>query len=349
MVEATVVLIPLLLMIAAFLTAPSWIAHRKGYRWAPWMLTGIPGLLAVCLLWRANGDAVSPAVRTRRCWRGNALGIALTTLTLITVAWRIFEVGAQTQMQEAGSTWQLLDDDAKRLLQQGDYANATTVSQDALRLAERTYGSDSLPVAVSLNNLAAIYQRQQRYASAEPLLKRAVGIYLQSPSASDTDLAANYCNLAINYVEMKQDDNATLYYWKCLGILEKPGKKFDPAICRIMIALSQVSRRSGKYAEAESFLNRSCTSGQRLLGHDHVDVINSFINLGALYLDQRRYSDAESVFVRVVAVIEQKYGTHSQALIDPLAGLVTAYKATDRPEFARQTEQRLKAIPQVLK
>ena len=349
MVEAFVVLIPLLLMIAALIAAPSWIAQRKGYHWAPWMLTGIPGLLAACLLWRANGDEVPPAVNTRRRSRGNALGIALTVLTLIAVTWRIFEAKTQTRMQEAGQTWQLLDDDAKRLMQQGDYINATTVSQDALRLAERTYGSDSASVAVSLNNLAAIYQRQQRYATAEPLLKRAVGIYLQSPSATDMDLAATYYNLAINYVEMRQDDYATLYYWKCLGILEKPGRKFDPAICRILIALSQVSRRSGKYAEAESFLNRSCTSGQQLLGHDHADVINSFVNLGSLYLDQRRYAEAESVFLRVVPVIEQTYGPHSQVLIDPLAGLATVYKGTDRQELAQQTERRLKGIPKALK
>ena len=41
---------------------------------------------------------------------------------------------------------------------------------------EKTGGLDSAEVAPELNNLAALYQRQERYADAEPLFKRALAI-----------------------------------------------------------------------------------------------------------------------------------------------------------------------------
>jgi Tetratricopeptide repeat len=38
---------------------------------------------------------------------------------------------------------------------------------------EKSVGLDSVVIAPELNNLAALYQRQGRYAEAEPLFKRA--------------------------------------------------------------------------------------------------------------------------------------------------------------------------------
>jgi tetratricopeptide (TPR) repeat protein len=46
----------------------------------------------------------------------------------------------------------------------------------ALAISERALGPDDPDVATSLNNLAALYRAQGRYADAEPLYKRALAI-----------------------------------------------------------------------------------------------------------------------------------------------------------------------------
>ena len=45
----------------------------------------------------------------------------------------------------------------------------------SLAISEKALGPDHPDVAISLNNLAALYNDQGRYADAEPLYKRVVG------------------------------------------------------------------------------------------------------------------------------------------------------------------------------
>jgi hypothetical protein len=41
---------------------------------------------------------------------------------------------------------------------------------------EKVFGLESAEVGAGLSNLAALYQRQERYADAEPLFKRSLAI-----------------------------------------------------------------------------------------------------------------------------------------------------------------------------
>ena len=54
----------------------------------------------------------------------------------------------------------------------GKYAAASEVATRALELAEGPLEPDHLCVGTTLNNVAALYRVQDRYAEAEPLHKR---------------------------------------------------------------------------------------------------------------------------------------------------------------------------------
>src|SRR4030042_1721628 len=80
-----------------------------------------------------------------------------------------------------GST-QSLDDGARlnqqfiQLYRQGRYKEAIPFAERALSIYEKALGPDHPNVAISLNNLAVIYQALGDYKKAEPLLKRSLGI-----------------------------------------------------------------------------------------------------------------------------------------------------------------------------
>ncbi len=59
----------------------------------------------------------------------------------------------------------------RNLYQAGRYEEAVPHWQKALELSEREFGPDHPNVAIDLNNLAALYYVQGRYAEAEPLHK----------------------------------------------------------------------------------------------------------------------------------------------------------------------------------
>jgi tetratricopeptide (TPR) repeat protein len=51
-------------------------------------------------------------------------------------------------------------------------------------------------VAQSLNNLALLYKAQSRYADAEPLYQRALGIFEKNPGPEHPDVATSLENYA---------------------------------------------------------------------------------------------------------------------------------------------------------
>ncbi|MGI2909814.1 tetratricopeptide repeat protein, partial [Tolypothrix sp. VBCCA 56010] len=57
---------------------------------------------------------------------------------------------------------------------QGRYSEAEPLYQKALQLYQRLLGEEHPHVAMSYNNLAALYQSQGRYSEAEPLYQKAL-------------------------------------------------------------------------------------------------------------------------------------------------------------------------------
>jgi tetratricopeptide (TPR) repeat protein len=62
------------------------------------------------------------------------------------------------------------------LYQQGRYAEAIPVAEKVLAIVEKALGPEHPHVALSLNNLAALYDSLGDYARAEPLFQRALSI-----------------------------------------------------------------------------------------------------------------------------------------------------------------------------
>jgi tetratricopeptide (TPR) repeat protein len=63
----------------------------------------------------------------------------------------------------------LLNGMASALMHAGDYVAAEPLYQQALAIQEKALGADHPDMATSLDNLAALYRREGRYAEAEPL------------------------------------------------------------------------------------------------------------------------------------------------------------------------------------
>ena len=77
-------------------------------------------------------------------------------------------------------------------------------------------GPDHPDVATSLNNLAALYHDQGRYADAEPLYKRSLAIHEKSLGPDHPDVATSLNNLAELYqakVVMRMPSRSTSERW----------------------------------------------------------------------------------------------------------------------------------------
>ena len=76
-------------------------------------------------------------------------------------------------------------------------------------------------MATSLNNLAALYDTQGQYATAEPLYQRALVIREKAMSPEHPDVAESLDNLAGLYRAKGQYAKAESFYQRALAIWEK--------------------------------------------------------------------------------------------------------------------------------
>ena len=89
-----------------------------------------------------------------------------------------------------------------------------------------------------LNNLAALYQRQQRYADAEPLFKRALAVREKSLGHGHPDLGQSLNNLATHYEKLGRHGDSEPLFKRALAIYEKAAGPEHPAVA----TLSEQSR-----------------------------------------------------------------------------------------------------------
>jgi tetratricopeptide (TPR) repeat protein len=112
----------------------------------------------------------------------------------------------------------------------------------ALSIHEKALGSDHSKVALSLNNLAALYLSQGRYADAEPLYKRSLAIREKALGPNHPDVAGSLNNLADLYGLQGRYAEAELIQKRSLAIKEKA---FGPDHPDVALSLNNLGGCSG--------------------------------------------------------------------------------------------------------
>ena len=123
--------------------------------------------------------------------------VSFNTLSVVIMMVLGLSFGSIASAQEA--RWKALKNQVKALYEQGKYREGIPVAKEALKVTEETFGSDHPDVAISLNNLAVLYDYQGRYAQAEPLYKRSLAIRENSLGPNHPHVAQSLNNLAFLY------------------------------------------------------------------------------------------------------------------------------------------------------
>ncbi len=116
--------------------------------------------------------------------------------------------------------WDSIMADAAKAYQQADYAQAEKLLLAALKEAEK-FGEQDPRLAASLNNLAALYDTQGKYAQAEPLYRRALAIREKVLGPEHPAVATSLNNLAGLYYAQGKYTQAEPLFQRALAIREK--------------------------------------------------------------------------------------------------------------------------------
>ncbi len=240
-----------------------------------------------------------------------------------------------------------LDNLATLYINQGRYTDAEPLYKEALEIRKKQIRNnyfriisifDSLPrekqlgdnypdIAISLNNLAELYQSQGRYSEAEPLLKEALAIDKKQLGDNDPATAASLNNLAVFYIDQKRYIAAEPLLKEALAIDKKQLGDNHPATARTLNNLALLYQSQGRYTEAEPLLKEALAIRKKQLGDNHPDTAASLNNLALLYQSQGRYTDAELLLKEALAIRKKQLGDNHPNTATSLKNLAVLYEA----------------------
>jgi tetratricopeptide (TPR) repeat protein len=235
------------------------------------------------------------------------------------------------------------------LEEQGKYKEGEEVTQLALAIDERAFGSEHAQVASLLNNLALLYDDEARCAEAEPLYRRALQMDEKLLGPDHRDVATDLNNLAALYVNEGKYVEAEPLYKRAIAIGETTLGASHPDVATRLSNLAILFSRAGRYAEAEPLYKRALAIDEEKLGPEHPLVATTLNNLGSLYWETKRYAEAEPVDRRALRMWEKTLGPNHPKVGLSLNNLATLYDDEGRyaeaePLFKRSLEITEKAL-----
>ncbi|CAM9555463.1 unnamed protein product [Scytosiphon promiscuus] len=184
-------------------------------------------------------------------------------------------------------------------------------------------------VAMALNNLALALKGRGDVQGAEPLLRRALQMSIDSQGAEHPEVATRLNSLALLLASDGRVVEAEGLHRQALEIA---GKVYGPEhadVATYLNNLARVLKAQDKYAEAEPLQRSALAIGERMLGTNHSDVATYYNNLSRLVRAQKRLEEAEPLQRRAVEIGERVLGPNSPDLatwVNNLGRLLMARK-----------------------
>lgn len=140
---------------------------------------------------------------------------------------------------------------AKAAMEAGDYTNAQTLFERALRQRGETFGESSAAYAAALVDVARAYQAtQKRSADAVALYRQALPIQEATLGPDHPDVAATLYYLALDAHSRKQRDVAMPLYQRALEIRTKAFGTSDPRLAELLTPMGMLSGEESLYQRA---------------------------------------------------------------------------------------------------
>ena len=192
---------------------------------------------------------------------------------------------------------------------------------------------------MSLANLADVYQLQERYGEAEPLIKRSLGIYEKVEGPDHHYVGIVLHTLATLYRAQGRYLDAEPLYKRSLAIREKALGPDHPDVGASLNNLAQLYQSQGHYAEAEQLYKRGLAITEKAVGADQPRTSRIAGNLGSFLKSEGRLDEAEPLLKHALDAGEKSLDTmHPQVIraTVQLADSMACRAAWRKPGAVRQ-------------
>jgi CHAT domain-containing protein/Tfp pilus assembly protein PilF len=240
--------------------------------------------------------------------------------------------------------WYQLSEQVVQLQEKGKIAEAIPLAQDAVRVAEATYGPQDRHLGLSLNVLGVLFEDVEKFTDADATLRRALDVMTRASGAESRDTASVLGNLGELYRLEGRYPEAEHSTQQALSIQKKVLAPNDQHIATSASNLALIYVSEGKYADAEPLYLRAKAIDEKLVGSGNRDLAVDLTNLGDLESKMGKDAAAEPLFAQALSIDSKILGNNHPQIAQDLSNLANAYLSEGKFASAESLFQRALAI-----
>jgi CHAT domain-containing protein len=226
-------------------------------------------------------------------------------------------------------TWESLNQQIEQAYLKGDFKESIRLAKLALEAA-----SDPKQTGHSLDRLGFLYYESGNLKDGEPLIRQSLELRKTKVGPDTADYAETANDLAIVCRDTARFPEALAMAQEAVAIRSRVLGKTDKLLAESLNTLGTVYSYQGQYEQAASKFEEALA-----IHESHLDPANPdpeygtlCINMGGNYQRMGKYSRAESLFQKGLAVLAKVPGKDSPSYAISLIGL--AYLQTDMGNYS---------------
>jgi non-specific serine/threonine protein kinase/serine/threonine-protein kinase len=207
----------------------------------------------------------------------------------------------------------------------GLHPEAEKQLERALDLRRRVLGPEHADTLKSMTNLAAVDERQAKYAQAEALDIQILEIKRRVLGPEHPDTLASMNNLAVVFDDEGKYAQAEALDSQTLEIRRRVLGPEHPDTLMTTANLAIVFDYEGKYAQAEALDSQTLEIKRRVLGPEHPETLVSMNNLANVYDYEGKYAQAEALFSQTLEIQRRVLGPEHPYTAVSMNNLASVY------------------------
>ncbi len=229
----------------------------------------------------------------------------------------------------------------------GRYDAAEPLLERALELRRRESGPESLAVADSLEQLAALRDERTDLEGAESLLRQVLAIRRRR-QGDDVAVARTLNRLGDVLVRKSDSPEAATeieaLYREALAIARRAEGPGGHTVAETLFALADLQRAQGNYAAAESLLRQGLAIEYKVLGEGDPRFWRDRTRLALALFEGGKFKEAEAVHRRCLEVQQRLLGREHPDVASSLIGVASSVHMQGRYAEAEALEREVLAL-----
>lgn len=206
------------------------------------------------------------------------------------------------------------------------YKKAAPLLVEAMNIRKKVLGENHPDYVNVIAYLSSMYIDMGKFEEAEPLLIQEINIRKKLLGEGDPNYYEPLFNLAFVYYATGNYTEAEPLYVQAIAICEKVNGENHPDCAWLISNLADLYRVMGRPAEeVEPLLAKGVEINRKIRGVDHIDYANSLSMLATFYLDNKRLTEAETLYVQALKIYKNAMQDEDPNYSTMLNNLVALY------------------------